>query len=174
MDYNEFRAIAQDGDIFFLSVDTGNILSLTTSFFTKSKFTHAAFVFWYKNRLLVVESTTHGGLRIANASEYRDREITYVPAPVPWEDIEPIALQKIGTIKYGWVSATYIGARDVLHRWFNWHLPPLNSNRNMACSEFVSLVLGYEDIDIPPSILYDKLTAAVSQQAEEADSKPVQ
>lgn len=165
MNYSEIRAIAKDGDIIFLTYDKNNFLSRTTAFWTKSLFTHVAFVFWYGERLLIVESTTHGGLRIVNASEYNNREITLVPAPKPWNEIKEFALQKIGTIEYGWISAIYIGIRDVMFRWFHWKLPELDSNRNLACSEFVSMCLDYDDIDIPPSVLYSKLTADVAQQA---------
>lgn len=158
MKYSEIRSIAKDGDIIFLDYDKYNFLSIFTHVMTGSMFTHSAFLFWYKDRLMIVESTTHGGLRVVNASVYENRELSLVPGPRPWDEISDMALQKIGTVKYGWISATYIGFRDIMYRWFNISLPQNNGNRNLACSEFVALVLGFEDIDIPPRKLHELLT----------------
>jgi hypothetical protein len=157
MTYEEIRKSAEDGDLIFLSFDKGNILSRITSFTTQSMFTHVAILFWYRERSMLVESTTHGGLRVVNASVYKDRDISMLKAPKPWWQISDRALSRIGTVKYGWFSSIYIGIRDVLHRYFDWHLPPNAGNRNMACSEFVSLVLELEDSDIPPRQLYEIL-----------------
>lgn len=157
MTYEELRRKALNGDILFLRYNPKNYLSRLTAFTTNSLYTHAAFVFWFKDRLMVVESTTHGGLRIVNASVYADREIDLIPAPVPWYRIEAQALEKIGTLEYGWTSATYIGIRDVLHRYLGVKLPQNCNNRNLACSEFVATILGLEDTDIPPSKLYELL-----------------
>lgn len=155
--YDELRLIAKDGDVFFLHVDKKNILSRTTSFFTKSPLTHAAFLFWYKDRLMVCESTTHGGSRIATASHYSDRLFEYIPAPVVWNSIEQKALERSGTAEYGWFSATYIGIREFFFTHFNIVLPQDKNNRNKACSEFVAEVLDLEDVDVSPGALYKKL-----------------
>lgn len=155
--YEELREKAKDGDIMFLTVDKKNILSRITSFFTKSKFTHAAFLFWYHNRLMVVESTTHGGMRIVTASQYGDREFALISAPVDWKLIEEKALEKSGTAKYGWFSAFYIGVREFFFMHFNVKLPQDKRNRNKACSEFVSEILFLDDTDISPGKLYNLL-----------------
>ena len=157
MNYEEFRNQAKDGDILFLTVNRKNFLSLLTSIVTKSPYTHAAFVFWYKTRLMVIESTTHGGIRIVTASTYKDRNLDFISAPRPWEEIEEIALLKSGTTKYGWVSATYIGIREFLFKHFHLSLPVEKNNRNKACSEFVSEILELSDVDISPGELYDFL-----------------
>lgn len=155
--YEELRLIAKDGDVFFLHVDKKNILSHTTAFFTKSPLTHAAFLFWYKDRLLVCESTTHGGSRIATLSHYYDRLFEHVSAPVTWQSIEQKALERSGTADYGWLSATYIGIREFMLTHFGIRLPQDKSNKNKACSEFVSELLELEDTDISPGALYKKL-----------------
>lgn len=155
--YEELRLIAKDGDIFFLHVDKRNILSRTTAFFTKSPLTHAAFLFWYRDRLMVCESTTHGGSRIATASHYSDRLFEHVHAPIEWQGIEQKALERSGTAEYGWFSATYIGIREFMLMHFNIRLPQDKSNKNKACSEFVAEVLELEDTDISPGVLYKKL-----------------
>ena len=157
MFYEELREKAKDGDIMFLTVNKKNILSRITSFFTRSKFTHAAFLFWYKDRLMVVESTTHGGMRIVTASHYRDREFDLIPAPVDWKLIEEKALERAGTADYGWLSAFYIGVREFFFMHFNMKLPENRGNRNKACSEFVSETLLLEDTDISPGKLFKLL-----------------
>ncbi len=156
--YDELRAVAMDGDIMFLTVNKKDFLSRLTSWFTKSPFTHAAFLFWYKGRLMVVESTTHGGIRIVQASTYKDRTFGIIEAPVPWDNIAERALVRSGTAEYGWLSATYIGLREFFWKQFHIKLPVNKNNRNKACSEFVAEVLGLKDVDISPEALYHLLT----------------
>ena len=158
MNYDQIRSVAKDGDIIFLTVDKKNILSRTTSWFTKSPYTHVAFLFWYKERLMLVESTTHGGIRIVQASTYSDRNIDLIAAPKNWSTIESAALSRSGTTEYGWFSAIYIGLREFLFTHFDISLPVNKHNRNKACSEFVSEVLDLEDVDISPGALYKKLS----------------
>lgn len=152
------RAVAKDGDVIFLTVDKKNLLSKLTSWVTKSSYTHAAFVFWYKDRLMLVESTTHGGIRIVQASTYSDREIDLLPAPKTWTDIEGAALSRSGTAEYGWFSAAYIGIREFFFTHFDISLPPEKDNRNKACSEFVAEVLELTDVDVSPGKLYQYLS----------------
>jgi len=154
MNYDQIRAQADDGDVIFLTVDKKNYLSCLTSCVTRSPYTHAAFLFWYKDRLMLVESTTHGGSRIVQASTYSDRNIDIIPAPRPWSEIEGNALARSGTAKYGWVSATYIGIREVMFKYVNIKLPADKDNRNKACSEFVAELLELEDVDVSPGMLY--------------------
>lgn len=157
MNYNEIRAIAADGDIVFLTVNKKDFLSKLTSWFTKSPYTHAAFLFWYKKRLMIVESTTHGGIRIVQASTYQDRELDLLPGPRAWIEIEDQALSRSGTADYGWVSAMYIGLREFFFKNFEIKLPVNKNNRNKACSEFVAEVLEMKDVDISPAKLYSIL-----------------
>lgn len=156
--YDEIRCMAMDGDVMFLTVNKNDYLSRLTSWFTKSPFTHAAFLFWYRNRLMIVESTTHGGIRIVQASTYKDRMFGLIEAPCPWEYIAGRALERSGTAEYGWLSATYIGLREFFLQKFSIRLPVQQNNRNKACSEFVAEVLGLEDVDISPKKLYDMLS----------------
>jgi hypothetical protein len=158
MTYDEIRSQVQDGDLIFLRVDTQNLLSRLTSWFTKSRYTHVAFVFWYKERLMLVESTTKGGIRIVQASTYRKREIDMLPAPVPWHQIEDRALSRSGTADYGWFSASYIGIREFFFTHFDVLLPVDRRNRNKACSEFVAEVLQLPDVDISPGNLYRQIS----------------
>ena len=157
MNYEEMRSKAKDGDIIFLTVDTGNFLSRLTSRFTRSRFTHAAFVFWLKERLMLVESTTHGGIRIVLASTYSERNFELVSPNTEWSAIEIKALSKSGTTKYGWFSAFYIGLREFCKTNFGLKLPMLKGNNNKACSEFVAEILELQDFDISPGKLYEIL-----------------
>lgn len=157
MNYETFRASAKDGDLLFLTVNKKNILSRITSFFTGSPFTHVAFVFWYKERLMLVESTTNGGIRIVSASSYRDRPVYKIVAPKAWGEIADSALARSGTASYGWLSAIYIGIREVAFTHFNIKLPVDKNNRNKACSEFVAECLKLDDVDLSPGALFTKL-----------------
>jgi len=154
MNYSDLRATAQDGDVFFLHVDKKNILSRLTAFVTKSQVTHAGFLFWYQGRLLVAESTTHGGSRIATASHYKDREFELVPAPRKWEHIMDKALLRSGEATYGWLSAAYIGVKHWLLTHADIALPQIKGNKDKACSEYVAELLALPDSDVSPQMLY--------------------
>lgn len=158
MDYESIRAIAKDGDLLFVKVKKSSFLSNIVSFFTKSEFTHVGFLFWHNNRLLIIESTSKNGLRIANASVYARRGLELVSSPEDWAYIEDAALARIGTRRYGWFSAFYIGVREVMLTHFDIKLPQDRHNRNKACSEFVAEVLDFEDVDISPGQLYKIVT----------------
>ena len=155
MNYSDLRATAQDGDVFFLHVDKKNLLSRLTAFVTKSQVTHAGFLFWYQGRLLVAESTTHGGSRIATASHYADREFELVKAPRKWEFIAEAALLRSGESTYGWLSAAYIGVKHWLLTNAGISLPAIQNNKDKACSEYVAELLGYEDADLSPQALWE-------------------
>jgi hypothetical protein len=157
MKYSELRAIAQDGDLVFMSGGNG-LYARAISYFTNSKYTHVAFLFWHKYRLLVVESTGSGGVRIVQASHYDNRELELVRAPKPWQDIESIALSRSGTVKYGWFSAIYIGLKEFLLTRFNLRIPSILNNKNKVCSEFVAETLKLSDSDVSPGTLYKLFT----------------
>ena len=158
MNYNEIRSIAKDGDILFFHVDKRRFLSKLVSWFTKSQYTHVGFVFWFKNRLMLIDSGIKGGSRIILASKYYDNTFDLVSAPKIWSDIEERALARSGTAHYGWFSAAYIGIREFMFTHFHIQLPMDKNNRNKACSEFVAEILNLEDVDISPGMLYKKLS----------------
>lgn len=158
MNYDEIRAVAKDGDILFFHVDKRHFLSKLVSWFTNSPYTHVGFLFWYKNRLMLLDSGTKGGTRIILASKYHDNTFDLVPAPKPWSDIEDRALARSGSAHYGWLSAVYIGIREFFFTYFHLKLPADNHNRNKACSEFVAEILFFDDVDITPAALYKKLS----------------
>lgn len=162
MTYDEFRKLAQNGDLLFLEVDQNDILSkiggTIVSWATGSTFSHVAMVFWYKDRLMLVESAPSSGVRLVNASIYDGRSITRVAAPKSWDSVEASALQKLGVVKYGWTSAIWIGFRDIMFIHFGIKLNQDTTNRNLVCSEFVAEILGLDETDIPPSMLYQILT----------------
>ena len=157
MNYEQLRSQAQDGDIVFFHTNPRDWMSRLTGLVTRSRFSHAAFVFWYRDRLMIVESTTHQGSRIVTMSTYADREFELIKAPLLWSSIEDQALKQSGRASYGWWSAIYIGIREWLFTHAHIKLPPDRDNRNLACSEFVALTLGLEDPDISPGNLYNQL-----------------
>jgi hypothetical protein len=158
MNYSEIRSIANDGDVLFFHVDKRHFLSKLVSWFTKSQYTHVGFVFWFKNRLMLLDSGTKGGPRIVLASKYYDNTFDLIPAPKVWTDIEERALARSGTAHYGWLSAAYIGIREFMFTHFHIQLPVNKKNRNKACSEFVAEILNLDDVDISPAMLYKKLS----------------
>lgn len=161
MTYEKLRLLAGNGDLLFIRYNPWDPLSTLTRFWTGCVFSHVGILFWYAGRLLVVESTTHGGNRIVNASIYAGRDMVLAPAPKPWPDIQHKALGKMGTIEYGWLSAIHIGVRDAMFRRLGVSLPKWE-NRNLACSEYVADVLGLEDTDIPPRTLWERYGCAKS------------
>ncbi len=158
MNYNEVRAIAKDGDILFFHVDRKYFLSRLVSRFTKSPYTHVGFLFWFKDRLMLLDSGTKGGSRIIFASKYKHDTFDIISAPRSWEEIEETALARSGTAHYGWFSAAYIGIREFFFKNFHIKLPADKNNRNKACSEFVAEILELDDVDISPAVLYEQLS----------------
>jgi len=158
MNYDEIRSIAKDGDVLFFHVDKRHFLSKLVSWFTKSQYTHVGFVFWFKNRLMLLDSGTKGGSRIVLASKYHDNSFDLVSAPTDWTEIEEKALARSGTAHYGWASAAYIGIREFMFTHFHVQLPVDKRNRNKACSEFVAEILNLDDVDISPGMLHKKLS----------------
>lgn len=154
--YEQLRENANDGDILFLTVNPRDVLSRLTAWWTNSCYTHAAFLFWYNGRLLVAESTTHGGSRIALASTYQTRTMALIPAPKSWNSIVDQALARSGSADYGWISAAYIGLREWALK-NGIHLPQIRNNNCKACSEYVAEVLGLDDVDISPQKLFDTI-----------------
>lgn len=157
MNYEQLRETVKNGDIVFLTIDKKSLFSRLTGFVTSSTLTHVCFVFWFRERLMLVESTTHGGVRIVNASIYKDREFEVKKSPIEWVLLEDTALLPVGTVDYGWFSALYIGIREFLFIKFGLKLPNNKNNRNMACSEYVATVLNFDDCDISPGKLFNIL-----------------
>jgi hypothetical protein len=166
--YTDIRRKAKSGDVIFLSVDRKNLLSRITSKFTGSPLTHAAILFWMrmgsKRRLMLIESTTNGGIRIVQASIYENRPMFFIRTGADWKELQNRAFENLGKVKYGWFSAIHIGIRDWLFKKYGIVLPS-KINRNPACSEFVAHVLNLTDTDIPPYRLYDILKESEKQNA---------
>lgn len=163
LDYTELRSKAQDGDVVFFYVDRNLVLSRLVSWFTRSPYTHVGFLFWFKDRLMLLDSGTKGGPRIVLASKYAHDGFELVPAPRKWSEIEDRALARSGSAHYGWMSAAWIGVREFAFTRFGIRLPATKNNRNKACSEFVAEILELPDPDITPSALYSALVAKLDK-----------
>lgn len=152
MNYDQLRAVAQDGDVVFIKNGTTPWAWLISAW-TDSPYSHAMFVFWYADRLLVAEASPHGGTRIVSASVYQKRQFDIIAAPLSWTAIQAQAVNRAGSAVYGWLSAVWIGLRTKVFALTGRKLPTWR-NHSVVCSEYVAEVLGLEDTDVTPGELY--------------------
>lgn len=162
MNYDQLRAVAQDGDVVFIKNGV-SVWSRVIAWWTNSPYSHSMFVFWYGDRLLVAEASPRGGSRIVSASMYSQREFDIIAAPLPWSAIEAQALNRAGTAVYGWLSAAYIGLRSKVfaltgHKLATWQ------NHAVVCSEYVAEVLGLAETDVTPDELYHSLVCELGSR----------
>jgi hypothetical protein len=68
IDYNSIRSNIQSGDLFFCC---GNYsVSRIIRKFTNSEFSHIGFLYWWNNRVLLMESVEDDGVRVVPLSHY--------------------------------------------------------------------------------------------------------
>lgn len=158
--YTEARPYIENGDIVFVHGSWKHPIQSLIMLFTASEFSHVCIAFKIntgtEERLMCVESQGNTRRRILNLSFYDDRTLTVVKAPKRWEDVQQVALERIGDEKYNFIAAAYIGIRELVSRAFNLHLPSLNLPHEI-CSEFVASVYGLEETEISPQLLYEEL-----------------
>ena len=161
LSYDEYRAIAQDGDIIFLRGAKRSPIQALIMFATGSLYCHVAIAFWVEingqKRLMVVESQGNTRRRILSASYYRDRKMDIVRAVKPWTAIADDALSQVGIARYGYLDAIWVGIREFAWNKFHLRLPYLNESRGEICSEFVARMEGIEPVSISPGALYKTL-----------------
>jgi len=158
--YTEVRDSIEDGDIIFMQGKWSHISHAIIMIFTNSNTCHTGIAFWMHTkagkRLMLCESTGKSRRRIVNMSYYADYGLAVIKAVKPWEEMESNALETIGTTRYGFIEAAYIGIRETCLR-FGWKLP----SKDLAfevCSSYVAGLLGLEDKIISPEKLYQQLT----------------
>ena len=158
--YEEARPYIEDGDIVFIHGSWKRPVQALIMMFTASNFSHVCIAFKMRTgteeRLMCVESQGTTRRRIVNLSFYDKRMVTVIKAPKAWEEIQGPALERIGKAKYSMFAAAYIGTRELIYRAFNLRLPSLNLSHEI-CSEFVASVLGLEETEISPQVLYEEL-----------------
>lgn len=159
--YEQYRAIAKDGDVIFLHGTKDDLLQRVIMKATNSPFCHVAFAFWVTinrtKRLMVVEAQGGTLRRIVSASYYKDRTISVRRCPTKWKTICDEALSQVGTAKYGYFDAIWVGVREFAMRKWGWRLPALNGNHAEICSEFVARMLKVEPATVSPGALYEML-----------------
>lgn len=164
MNYEQLRAVAEDGDVVFIKNGTTPWAWLISAW-TNSPYSHAMFVFWYSDRLLIAEASPHGGTRIVSASAYANRQFDIIAAPLPWTAIQTHAVNRAGSAVYGWLSAVWIGIRTKVYALTGSKLPTWH-NHSVVCSEYVAEVLGLVDTDVTPGELYLSLIYNLGARAK--------
>lgn len=158
--YDKAREVIQDGDIIFFKGKRKYWLHTLIMTSTHSNLFHVGIAFWVgegeNRRCLLVEAHGSTPRRIVTLSFYEEYEMVVVTPPIQWKEASTAAFQKIGTAKYGYLSAFYIGLRDIMLRYFDYKLPARDFPREV-CSEFVAKVYQFVDPIISPQRLYDIL-----------------
>ena len=161
LSYDEYRAIAKDGDIIFIHGTKDSLIQQLIMKVTDSPFCHVAFAFWVTinklKRLMVVEAQGGTSRRLVNASYYKGRTISVRRCPVKWKTICDEALSEIGVAKYGYVDAIWVGLREMMMAKWGIRLPAINQRHGEICSEFVGRLLKIEPATISPGALYKLL-----------------
>ncbi len=87
--YEQYRDIAQDGDIIFIRGVKNSFVQSVIMFFTDSPYSHVGIAFWAiindSPRLMIVEAQGGSNRRIINLSFYNDGTlIDVIKAPMSW------------------------------------------------------------------------------------------
>ncbi len=156
--YVEVRQQIHDGDIVF--INGSSWVAKIIKFFTKSKFSHVGIAFWCEinnqKRLMIVDAQGGNKRRIVNLSLYANFPMFIIKSPLPWSSYADSALEKLGTVKYSFIEAGYIGFREFLFNSTGIKLPNLHF-KGEICSEFVAKLLNLDDVNVSPAALMAKL-----------------
>lgn len=167
LSYEEARHLIQDGDIVFFHGSWRNPFQALVMAFTRSKFSHVCIAFRMKvgdtERVMCVEAQGRTRRRILSLSFYGNKNMVVVSSPKPWTDIQTAALERVGVAKYSMLSAIYVGIREYLLKTFSIRLP-ISDLPHEICSEFVADVLGMEDTEISPQLLYEELMKVTNER----------
>ena len=160
--YDQLREHARNGDLIFQHGSRRKPLQWTIMAVTGSKYCHVGMTFWMilgrQRRLFVIEAQNDGRRRIVTGSFYRSDTFDLVRAPVRWYDIRERALERVGEEKYSYLTAIYVGLRELFMRKFNIRLPKIDTDGEI-CSEFMASLLGLDDINLSPQRLFSALTS---------------
>jgi hypothetical protein len=159
--YDQLREHARNGDLIFQHGSRRKSLQLAIMAVTGSKYCHVGMTFWMilgrQRRLFVIEAQNDGRRRIVTGSFYKSDTFDLVRAPVRWYDIRERALERVGEEKYSYLTAFYVGLRELFMRKFNIRLPKIDTDGEI-CSEFMAHLLGLEDVNLSPQRLFSVLT----------------
>lgn len=160
-DYDQVRTHIQDGDVVFMEGSWSRPFEALVMFATRSRFSHVGVAFSIgegaEKRWMLVESQFLTKRRIVNLSFYDDQKMVVVPGPISWGEIRDEALKRVGKARYGNFQALYIGVRELLLKYLNIRIAPLNLP-NDVCSEFVAKLYKLPETAISPQVLFEQLT----------------
>ncbi len=159
--YQTARSQIQNGDVVFFD-GVKNLVDRLIMFFTSSKYVHVGIAFWMETdvtspkRLMIVEAQGGTNRRVINFSFYQNRNFDVFTSPISWDEMQDAAMEKIGTEKYGWITAVYVGLHDFLLKQYNIKIPKSNLPGEI-CSEFVARVLKMTPTEVSPQLLSETL-----------------
>jgi hypothetical protein len=150
MNYEEARSQIINGDILFFYADAdGNpihwFVHTLTRIVTKSNYVHVGVACWMHAseetdpRLFLIEAEGMGR-RMVPLSLYEKKKFDIIPLPIDWKKVEADAIQRVGSVAYGFLNFISIG----LHEMFKLKLKKFTGE---VCSELAAnlLVLGGYD-----------------------------
>lgn len=160
MNYYEARDQFQDGDIVFFSGGAKNPIRRAITWFTNSSYYHVGIAFWAtiegQRKLLLAESQP-GGYRVVNLGFYKDRDMTVLSCPVPWNKIADEVVSNTGVVGYGFIDLALIG----LHEKFGMPITDETDGPGDACSVVVAKILKSAGLKlrtmVSPQRLFDQL-----------------
>lgn len=160
MTYDEARDKFQDGDIVFFCNGKKNIIRRLITWFSNGPYYHVGIAFWAtigESRKLLLAEAQPGGYRIVNLAFYKDRDMTVLTCPVPWQRIADEVVNNTGVIGYGFEDLALIG----LHEKFSMPISDKTDGPGDACSVVVTKLLRHGGLHIDtllsPQRLFEKL-----------------
>lgn len=167
LSYEEARHLIQNGDVVFFHGSWRNPFQALVMAFTRSNFSHVCIAFRMNvggvERVMCVEAQGRTRRRILSLSFYSNKKMVVVASPKKWEDIQHKTFERVGIAKYSMLSAVYVGIREYLLKTLNIKLP-ISDLPHEICSEFVANVLGMEDVEISPQLLYEELMKSTHER----------
>ena len=168
----ELKETIKDGDIIFFGGGEDNIIHNVIETFTKSKYFHVAIAFWMTTgdfkELMVVEAQGGADRRVVSLQDfYRGDTIAIVKNMVkPWAEMDE-CFEKLGEVKYNYVTCAEIGIKDALKKYYGIRVDIGNSPDGEICSEFVARTLGLPDDIVSPQDLFEHLVLKLSCEVTE-------
>lgn len=158
--YDQARELIEDGDIVFVWGSWKDFTSGLIMYFTNSKFTHVFICFDHPTdngpRKLLVEAQKGSARRILNFSFYENKYFSIIKAPKQWKEVNGVALDRVGKVKYGLLEAIYAGLSDYVWHVFRIRLPKFSLSSEY-CSEFVARVYDLPEKEVSPQKLWNLL-----------------
>jgi hypothetical protein len=161
LSYNDARYLIKDGDIIFQGRNS-TVASRIIQFFTRAEHIHCGIAFWAtisgERRLMMIEAFSWSPRRIVNLSLYQNEKLTVVKPLRLWAEYKDEALHQLGTVRYSWIGAAYVGLREFFIKYLRLPIFPHMDFPGEICSEFVARMMDRKEVNISPQRLFDQLT----------------